>query len=137
MHQSMTRSEENIVVPGHQKIPQIQQEQSKETCHPATSALAPIMPAVAVEDKQNSADAIVPFAPIFSDNDVPDFDLLSFITQIENEQKKDDAKEGQALMIPTTTNVTATSNQNVLNNIVPRSMFSNCKIGNLTLNFNK
>ena len=65
----------------------------------------------------NVSEIFVPFEPNMEDPEVPDFDLVSFLDEIENEQSKVPSDKHTA-----STTVFMTSNQNVLSNI-PKSMF--------------
>ena len=81
------------------------------------------MVTLAVQEKPNSDTAIVPFEATFDDN-IPDFDLLSALCEVENSQKN----TAGTVQVPTTVSNT------IMNNIPKTSMFSNCQIG--TINFN-
>ena len=106
LHQSMRKSEENIQI--GKPTPAIE--------YPEQNVVAPAQP------KENS---MVPYDPEF-DQEVPDFDLLAILNEVENGQEK-----RTDLAVSTTK-----TNTNVLNN-VPRSMFSNCTIQNITFNIQK
>ena len=78
-----------------------------------------------VQNKENSTKEVVPYEPNF--DDVPDIHLLSVLADLEKLETKPD----QVAVTTTTTNT-----QNILNN-VPRSLFSNCTIGNVHFHINK
>ena len=78
------------------------------------------------------SDNIVPFENnIEFGDDVPDVDLLQMITQVEKEQNI--SMTVSTAMTSTTSSMVASS---VLNN-VPKSLFHNCTIQNVTFNMPK
>ena len=79
-----------------------------------------------VQERENVTDAIVPFNHDNDEDDqaVPNFDLNQIINDVMN-----DPQQAQAPIISAT-------NNNYMNN-VPRSLFSNCHIGNITFNIQK
>ena len=86
-------------------------------------------PIPVVANKENVEDAVVPFCPNFDSSQPqgsPSFDILSLINDIEEDERR---KQNTQV-----TNMSSTNN--VLNN-VPRSMFANCSIGNITFNVKK
>ena len=88
----------------------------------------PAESAVSLKENVQPLNAIVPFEANFEDHDdLPDFDLLSAICDIE------DAKQEENKII--TPNV-ATCTSNVVNKI-PKSFFANCQIGTININFIK
>ena len=87
------------------------------------------LPAPMMENKENVEDAIVPFQSGLEDNEMDDFDLVAILNEVE---KQEESKKKKTC---TVTEVATTSTQNVVNNI-PKSLFHNCTIQNLTLNFN-
>ena len=135
MHQSLTREEDKIIVPGKNpieydmKLPQIQYAEppvSKDVGN--VVALYTPRP---VENKENANSDIIPFEPNFNDQDVPDIDLLEILKQVEEASRNVEiAKQN------TTLTMTAMTANNVLNNI-PKSLFHNCTIQNITFNMPK
>ena len=80
----------------------------------------------AVEQKENATSAIIPFDAHFdniNNQEVPDFDLVSILDEVEKSQKTENAQGVATSMM---------SNQ-VVNNI-PKSLFHNCTIQNITFN---
>ena len=79
MHTCMTTSEENIE---HE----IQNKKVAAVTYkdPSTSAITPV-----VKDKENSNADLIPFEPNFKDQDVPDFDLMAIMNDIEKELEPD------------------------------------------------
>ena len=69
-------------------------------------------------------NTLAPFESIFED-DVPDFDLVSILNDIENTQGE--SRNNTAAV---------TRNNNIANNI-PKTMFSNRNFENVTFNFTK
>ena len=74
---------------------------------------------------KENVNALVPFEPNFED-DIPDFDLLSAICDIEQAKEKEIPKTIQKTHNMTTSNVI---------NQIPKSFFANCQIGTINLNF--
>ena len=134
MHQSLTREENQIVVPlkksveYHDKVPSIDYAVGRTDGMPQAVAIYTPQP---VQNKENSDANIVPFEPNFDDQGVPDFDLLEILKEVE--EPHEEARNTHVMMTPTTT---ATTSNNVLNNI-PKSLFHNCTIQNITFNMNK
>ena len=81
-----------------------------------------------VADKENAIDVIVPFNPTFEDQEVPEFDLSSILNDITSGGNR----QQPTGVVQTTNN----NNNNILNNI-PRSLFSNCHIGNINFQIQK
>ena len=131
MHQALTRREEDIIVPGR---PQIEGNNMRALPAPSYNvgvpsprpAITPIM-----HNKENVSDVVVPFQPQFDDQGVPDFDLIEIMNNLESPEKATTT----ACMTVTTTSSAMTAN-NVLNNI-PKSLFHNCTIQNITFNMPK
>ena len=113
MHGCMTTSEDNVY---HQlqdkEVPAITYRE------PTSEAVAPV-----VQNKEKVNQEIVPFEPNFEYPDVPDFDLMAIMNDIEKEQENQPKSQVSV----------ATTTSNVLNNI-PKSMFANCTIQNVTFN---
>ena len=98
------------------KKPQRQEIQYNE---PLLTAVAPVKP------NENASKEIIPFeADMNLEQEVPDFDLMAIMDDIKKQEKERN-----------NTTVTSTTS-NVVNNI-PRSMFANCTIQNITFNINK
>ena len=115
MHASMTTSEDNIQNQIQQnKVPALLYKE------PTTAAVAPV-----VKQKENINQELVPFEANFEESNVSDFDLMAIINDIE---KEEDTTKTQPV-------ATTTATSNVLNNI-PKSMFANCTIQNVTFNIN-
>ena len=122
-YQSMTRSEEDIQIQGQRALPSNNEGQlAIQYSNPSENAVA------APAKKPNVSDSIVPFEPSF-DNDVPDFDLVSILDEFEKEdnKKKDQFMQNQVSVSTTTSNVVN----------IPKSMFSNCTIQNITFNIKR
>ena len=118
LFQSMTRAEDEIDV--NQKeieareiraLPPLQGLPINDASIQSEKASAPLM---AVDNKPNSSDAIVPFEPNFQNDDISDIDLLNAICGVSEE-------------IKTTTSVTNTSN---VVHAAPKAMFA--KLDQLT-----
>ena len=87
-----------------------------------TMALPP-----AVQNKPNATNAIVPFNHDGDDDQtVPAFDIQKLINEVMNDPEP-----------PTANSVVSSNTNNSVVNNVPRSMFSNCSIGNVTFNIQK
>ena len=131
MHQALTHQEENIIVPRKQvQIPTellvLPHQPSNVTFNVASPrrAMAPIaFNEQPVMEKPNAATPIVPFEANFEDEGVPDFDLVSILDEVENSQKTENQ----------TSSTTMVSTNQVVNNI-PKSLFHNCTIQNITFN---
>ena len=128
LYQSMTREEDKI------KWPQLQQNANIKALQfllPEMNAIAPVH---VVEEKQNinPSNALVPFEPNFEDQEVPDFDLMSILNDMEEENPKN----FQVKAASDTTCNSVNMMSNVINN-VPKSMFSYCTIQNVTFNMPK
>ena len=132
MHQSMTRNEENIIVPGRKQLMQNPTEINAIPYNvnaPMTSpAVVMALPPILQQNKENVSDSVVPFQANFSDDEVPDFDLVSILNEMEGEKNPSD-------VVQQSQNTTTTNTKQVLNN-VPKSMFANCTIQNVTFNIN-
>ena len=129
LFQAMTRKEDDIVIKSCQPLRAILPKEKQQKPKPAQSALpAPVKQPTSeqfpVQNKENTTKEIVPFEPSF--DDVPDFDLLSVLADIEKSETKN---ENPA--------VTTTSNTHNIVNNVPKSLFSNCTIGNIHFHINK
>ena len=80
-----------------------------------------------VQEKPNATNAIVPFNHDDEDKQiVPSFDLAQLINDVMKDPE-----------LPTSNAVVASNTNNSVVNNVPKSMFSNCSIGNITFNFQK
>ena len=76
-------------------------------------------------EKENATNEIVPFEANFKEDSIPDFDLVSILNDVEKEEKTENmTKPNQTAMVSTS---------QVLNNI-PKSLFHNCTIQNITFN---
>ena len=117
MHGCMTSSEDEI-----QRKLQTNSVPALNYKEPLTDATTPV-----VQNKENVNQEIVPFEANFKDpdQDVPDFDLMAIMNDIEKEQQA----------VPKSQVSVATTTSNILNNI-PKSMFANCTIQNVTFNIN-
>ena len=126
MHQSMTREEDLIVVPGRKKLENVRQAPALQYEIPQKSATTAIVPFKTnmEEQKENVNDVVVPFEADFNEQEVPDFDLLEMLKEYD-EPKKTERPPTTAMM-----------NNQVLNN-VPKSLFHNCNIQNVTFNMPK
>ena len=139
LYQSMTRKENQIHVESRPALrpilpkpqPDVTSEKQQKSL-PAPSVNTPEKCQPAVQNKENSNKEIVPFEADFSD--VPDFDLLSVLADINKETSENCEK---ASSIQNQVDVTTTTtNTNILNN-VPKSFFSNCTIGNIHFHIHK
>ena len=142
MHQCLTKQEDQIIIPGQKAIEncdQLQQiEYAKVPVSPTVGNTVALYTPAQIQNKENISAEIVPFEPNFDDHDVPDLDLLEILKQVEESNEKNEIPSAlitptAAAMPPTTTAIT--SNQ-VLNNI-PKSLFHNCNIQNITFNMSK
>ena len=122
LYKSITRLEENITAC---KQPQLLSNEQHAIQYPSAQPLI-ASPRTPFESNIDPATAVIPFEANFHDDDIADFDLITILNDMENEQRKT-----KGLVA-----VTMTSTSNVLNNI-PKSMFSNCTIQNVTFNFAK
>ena len=120
LYQAMTRSENKITVPNRRELPSTTRPalQSPTVCHPAASMATPL------QGNFNPENALVPFNE--DQDEVSDFDLVSILNELENNPKETEANSVSVM----------TTQTNVLNN-VPKSMFSNCTIHNITFNIGK
>ena len=116
LYQSMTRSEDEINI-----RKQIQPAPQQAIAYP----VQPIIPPLPQKENISELNAVVPFEADFSDQEVPDFDLMALITDVQQDK-----------MSPKKTSTQAVTTSNILNN-VPKSMFSNCTIQNVTFNMPK
>ena len=90
----------------------------------------PAESAVTLKENVNPMNAMVPFEANFEDHDdIPDFDLLSAICDIENAKEEESAKPNMKQNV-------ANCTSNVVNKI-PNSFFANCQIGSININFGK
>ena len=92
--------------------------------------------AVTLKENIMPQNTIVPFKANFEDHDdIPDFDLLSAICDIEDPQgeNKNEVTKNNSAIQPTVAN---TCTSNVVNQI-PRSFFANCQIGTINVNIMK
>ena len=115
LYQSMTRKEEDInawsinTLPSNEvrAIPYLRPDRMPQVMTPHS----PLQ-----NDNINMENAVIPFKPQFQDQEVPDFDLVSILDDMEKENKRNE-------------NIVAvvSTNTNVLNNVL-KSMFSNCTI---------
>ena len=121
MHQSLTREEDTIVVPAHGSNQDLALQHRRDVGSPKLAIAAMSRP---VMEKENVCDAIVPFNPQF-DDDIPDFDLIQLLKEVEQEEKPKTP--------PHTTTKNSMMSSNVVNN-VPKSLFHNCTIQNITFN---
>ena len=127
LYQSMTRMEEDMNM---QHLPPNNQLKAIENV-PTASTTEPRM-ALALTTPQpkniQPAEAMIPFDDGL-EQEVPDFDLVDFLDQIEKENKTTNTNTtGQNVAVSTTTSQV----QNI-----PKSMFANCNIQNITFNINK
>ena len=139
MHQSLTRQEDQIIVPNNknalnyqQNLPQLQYPNlaiGHDASH-TEQAVILYTPKV-VESKENAHDNAIPFEPNFDEQGVPDFNLLQILKEVE--EPRENSVSLQVTTMPTTTAMTS---NNVLNN-VPKSLFHNCTIQNITFNMSK
>ena len=118
LYQSMTHAEDQIDV---RQLP---------PPAPTPAITYPVQPNIEVINKENvsEANAIVPFEADFTDQEVPDFDLMAILSDVTQERNK--------VSSPVKKNAIAVTTSNILNN-VPKSMFSNCTIQNVTFNMPK
>ena len=80
--------------------------------------------------KPNATDAVVPFDPnLQEDQQVPSFNILDLINSVIEDENKEQPTQMSGIL-------STTSTTNNINN-VPRSMFSNCNIGNVIFKVNK
>ena len=129
LFQSMTKDESEIDINPELKAV-IRNKKKVENPMPATTPVTKEQPVMAVQSENamtpavkelpNTSMELVPFEPQF-DDDISDVDLLSALCGLEE--------------IPST-NVVATT-QNTIVTAVPKSMFSNCKIGTLNITISK
>ena len=129
LYQSMTRSEEDIQIEGKLALQSVDDGQlaieysahNSNKMNPSENAVVPVL------KKQNVTDSIIPFEPTF-DNDVPDFDLVSILEEFEKQNTtKEQPPQNQVSVITTTSNTVN----------IPKAMFSNCTIHNITFNIQK
>ena len=89
-----------------------------------------------VQQKQNADASIVPFeANVNQPQQAPSFDLLDLINSVIEDEEKEKQPENAAQTQSNNT-ISTTSTTNNINN-VPRSMFSNCTIGNVIFKVQK
>ena len=132
MHQALTRQEENIIVPRrailmqNETPPFPQQGNVSFNITSPRRAMAPISFNEPIRPKkENVTNEIVPFEANFKEDSIPDFDLVSILNDVEKEEKtKNTTKPNQTAMVSTS---------QVVNNI-PKSLFHNCTIQNITFN---
>ena len=124
MHQSMTRSEDEIEVPGRKILakPNILELQYDVSITSPQKAVAPANFPKDIHQNEFSNKPLVLYEPTFDRDELPDFDLVSILNEIENSQTTQAPKSNTAMM----------SNQ-VVNNI-PKSLFHNCTIQNIMFN---
>ena len=72
------------------------------------------------------AHAVIPYEPTF-DDDIPDFDLLNAICEME---------QNNTPQIPVTMSASVANTSHVVNQI-PKALFANCHIGTINLNIVK
>ena len=135
LYQSMTRPEEQMI------RPELQQQEEIRAIHyqpspkgPATPlAIAPraVQNVVTERENINPEQAVVPFEAEFNE-DIPDFDLISMINELEGNSNKQPAPNAE-----NNSNINAITTTTSVVNHVPRSMFSNCNIHNITFNIQK
>ena len=138
MHQSLTREEENIIVLRRKQIqnenniaelPTLENVANANVVSTRNPMAELFLQPQAVQKNDNVTSDIVPFeANIddFQDEEVPDFDLVSILDQVEKSQKTENVPNTQGGPM------SMMSNQ-VVNNI-PKSLFHNCTIQNITFN---
>ena len=80
LYQSMTRKEEDIQT-RRQALPSNQQLTLKYYTEPT----APCTP---LQENIEPSNAVVPFEPNFDNQEVPDFDLVSILNDMEKEQSE-------------------------------------------------
>ena len=131
MHQSLIMPEDNIVVGERKEIQGNRLKRGIEYQNVRVDIRALVTPQQILPEKENVSDKIVPFDSNMEFGDVPDLDLLQMITQVEAEEEKKNKQ-----VTPTTTTMTAMLSSNILNN-VPKSLFHNCTIQNVTFNMAK
>ena len=132
MHQSLTCQEEQIMrqLPAIQpNIPTLPASTSDTNVPPQVVLPQKVIgeiqithkPPAVMPPKENVTSAIIPFEPDFDDQEVPDFDLVSLLNEVENSQKTE-----------TTTTMMTTSNSltSMMSNQV-KSLFHNCIIQNI------
>ena len=123
LHQALTKEEDNIVVPGRRQI------ESGNMKAIENSVVTPRTPAIENAPNVNAERALIPFEANFDEEDIPDFDLMEMLNEFE-------AKSNKENMTTNAAKVAVTSNNTVMNN-VPKSLFSNCNIQNITFNIGK
>ena len=128
LYQSMTRKEDEM---NAQELPAVPTKKAIEypEARPVTTSHAQYATAIETPMLQNvnPEDAVIPFDNDI-DQEVPDFDLVQFLDSLEKENNMELTK-------PKKVNVSTTTS-NVVNNM-PRSMFANCNIQNITFNIKK
>ena len=82
-----------------------------------------------VATKPNATGAVIPFEPDLQDQQVPSFDLMNLINSVMQDEEKEENQQQSGI-------ISTTSTTNNINN-VPRSMFSNCTIGNVIFKVEK
>ena len=132
LYQCMTREEDEITR-SQVQVESGQNIKAIDFPHNPQCDLPAIAPRNVVQQKENvtPSAALVPFQPNFEDQEVPDFDLMAILNDMEKEEDKTIEKKGKSEQ---TTSVNTTSN--VVNQI-PKSMFSYCTIQNVTFNMPK
>ena len=135
MNQSMTRTEDEISVPGRKALenkPIPKAIEGNVTVNVASNAVTLYTTPNSVVQKENVSDNIVPFENnIEFGDDVPNFDLLQMITQMEKEQNI-----STTVSTATTSTTSSMVASSVLNNVT-KSLFHNCTIQNVTFNMPK
>ena len=123
LYQSMTREEEQIQRP-HLAPPPKRRAIDYEL-HLAVAAQSNV---IAEKENVSEKNALIPFNANLSEQEVPDFDIMSILDDITEETNKNP--------VATDKNVVSVTTSNILNNIL-KSMFSNCTIQNVTFNMPK
>ena len=96
--------------------------------------MAPYNEKAVIQNKENvtPSQALIPFEPNPDNGDLPDFDLIAILNEFEANNNTTIANNCNS-----NSNVTTVSTTHSVVNHVPRAMFSNCNIQNITFNIQK
>ena len=129
LFQAMTRNEEDIDVnkkpkkiEGPREKPAIMPPQPFTSNTMATQAENAVTAYTPQQNKENVSAQIVPFEPNFDQDDLSDTDILNAICGVTEN---------------VTTTLSNTSNTSNVLNSIPKTMFANCQIGSININFGK
>ena len=112
----MTRSENQIDIPKRRELLQSNMQALENMMNPCLTTT--------LQMNINTENAVVPFEE--QEQDIPDFDLVSILNDLESNGKQNEANS-----------VSVTTTRTSVLNTVPKSMFSNGTIQNVTFNIGK